>query len=160
IALSPDGKTLVGHDAGKLLFWATESGKEIKRIANGKAGLGHLQFSPDSKTLAAATGNGQVSLWDWQKEKELALPGPAQDSLDSTFHTCFSPDGRWIAVGVSWMKPLRIYETATGREIHQFDCRAMLSTFSPDGKRLAVFSQRQGAGNHPSEIRLFDSTSG
>ena len=159
VALSPDGKILAADAGGKIVCWATESGKEIKSLGTGKAGVNHLQFSPDGKLLAAGTGDGRVSIWDWQIGKELALPGAARDSLDSTFHTCFSPDGKWLAVGFWWLEPLRLYETATGREVRRFDCRAVLSTFSPDGKRLAV-SWARTAGNPENEIRLFDRTTG
>ena len=51
-----------------------------------------------------------------------------------------------------------MYETATGREVHRLDCRAMYSTFSPDSKRLAIFSQNPAGGQ--SEVRLIDLASG
>jgi RNA polymerase sigma factor (sigma-70 family) len=152
LALSPDGKTLARQAGEKVIFLATDTGKEIATLAIDKAGIHQMHFSPNSKLLALITGQGQVSLWDWRKGKKLELSKVSRDSLDSTCHAVFSWDSQLLAVGVWWMEPLRIYETATGREIHQFDCGAMQSTFSPDRKRLAVVSR--------GTIRLMDLATG
>jgi RNA polymerase sigma factor (sigma-70 family) len=162
LALAPDGKVLAGWCSEKLVFWDTESGKEIKSLATGHGVFDHLQFSPDGRILATGAGNWPVSIWDWRDGQRLTLAGPAvPQSLDSTFHFSFSPDSKRLAVCVWWMKPLCIYDTATGRELHRIDCHAISSTFSPDGKRLAICTQpAPRGGNLPKEIRLIEASNG
>jgi WD40 repeat protein len=163
LTLSPDGKTLVAHDQGMLVFWDVESGKEIKSLPGPKGNQNYLYFSPDGKTLAVGKDNWSVSLWDWQSAKERAIklavpvmqPGP-----DSTFHGSFSPDGKWFVAGASWRQPLGIFEVATGREVVRLDCSAYTSTVSPDNKRLAVSSWRDDQGKRESVLRLFELPSG
>jgi RNA polymerase sigma factor (sigma-70 family) len=162
LALSGDGRTLAGQADGKLLFWATDTGKQIQTLDAGKADIQTLDFAPDGRTLASMTGKGLVVLWDWRNGKQRQLPGEVleRQGLDSTAHVAFSPDGRLVAVGIWWMKPLRIHETATGREVRRFDGQAARSAFSPDGKRLAVLSLREKAGKSHRGIRHFDLASG
>jgi WD40 repeat protein len=158
--LSPDGTTLAGRAGTKLVFWATATGKEIRTLDTGDAGMHQLTFSPDGRLLAVTRGNGTVQLWDWQDGKERKLPGAGREGLDSTCHVAFSPDSRLIAVGVWWLEPLRIHDTATGQELYRLDCRAMRSAFSPDGKRLAISTQKTGAGKDPGEVRLLELPAG
>jgi RNA polymerase sigma factor (sigma-70 family) len=162
LALSPDGKTLAGQTDGKLLFWATDTGKQVQTLDVGKADIQTLDFAPDGRTLASMTGQGLVVLWDWRAGRQRQLPGEVleRQGLDSTAHMAFSPDGRLVAVGIWWMKPLRIHETATGREVRRFDGQAARSAFSPDGKRLAVLSLREKAGKSHRGVRHFDVASG
>jgi WD40 repeat protein len=166
VTLSPDGKTLVAHDQGKLIFWAVESGKEIKSLPAPKGDRRYLYFSPDGRTLAVGRSDWHVSFWDWQggKEREIKLAvnpnQPMQYGPDSTFHGSFSPDGKWFVAGASWQQPLGIFEVATGGEVLRLDCNAFSSTVSPDSKRLAVSSQRGEFGKRETILRLFDLPSG
>jgi hypothetical protein len=100
VTLSPDGKTLTAVDRGKLVFWEVESGKEIKTLPAPKGNLAFLWFSPDGQTLAVGTWNMQVHLMRWceGKERQIALP-LRRFGMDSTYHACFSPDGKYLAVG-------------------------------------------------------------
>jgi RNA polymerase sigma factor (sigma-70 family) len=165
VTLSPDGKTLVATDKGKLVFWEVESGKEIKSLPGPKGDYGYLYFSPDGKTLAVGRADWRVSFWDWQngKEREIKLPvkpePKIQFSMDSTFHGSFSPDGKWFVAGASWMQPLGVFEVATGREVLRLDCNAYTSTVSPDNKRLAVSSVRR-EGTREAVLRTFELSSG
>jgi WD40 repeat protein len=80
--------------------------------------------------------------------------------MDSSFHACFSPDGKWLVAGASLNEPLGVFEVASGREVHRFDCHAYTSAVSSDSKRLAVASYLNDKGGRETVIRLFDLTSG
>src|SRR5262249_22688447 len=83
-----------------------------------------------------------------------------QFSSDSSYHGSFSPDGKWFVANASSNEPLGVFEVATGREVHRFDCHALTSTVSPDSKRLAVCSRQNDRGVREMVVRLFDLASG
>ncbi|MBI3462346.1 MAG: redoxin domain-containing protein, partial [Planctomycetes bacterium] len=64
LAYSPDGRTMVSVDhEGKARFWDPRSGKLRDTVAlcpRGQQRVNHVAFSPDSRHLAAAMGNGVV----------------------------------------------------------------------------------------------------
>jgi RNA polymerase sigma factor (sigma-70 family) len=166
VTLSPDGKTLLAVDGGKLVFWEVESGKEIRTLPVPKEQVAYLWFSPDGKTLAVGRSDWRVSLWDWKagSQREIALAHhPArviQFTMDSTFHGSFSPDGKWFVASAHAQQPLGIFEVASGREVRRITARASTSTVSPDSKRLAVCSHFNDRGGRETVIRIFDLASG
>jgi WD40 repeat protein len=101
-----------------------------------------VAFSPDGKTLAAASGEpktaGAVTLWDlekrqplWTYSAEVGLPAVA-----------FSPDGKTLAVG-SYDSTALLFDVVKGEvqatiRGHAGAVRGI--AFSPDGKLLATGS--------------------
>jgi WD40 repeat protein len=76
-----------------------------------------------------------------------ALPAGAVSRLGTSrflnfgrvFSVAFSPDGKTLAAG-SWDGTVRLWEVATGKELHQFHdqkTRVRAVAFSPDGETLA-----------------------
>jgi WD40 repeat protein len=159
---SPDGKILAGLDRNQLILWDIDSGKQIKTlpVAKGEQWAG-LYFSPDSKTLILATWKPQVILWDWKKgsDRRIALP-LRKIGMDSTFHTCVSPDGKLLAGGGGYGELLCVYDLATGRELHRLSCNASTSTFSPDNKHLIVSSMQNDKKAQETVIRILDVANG
>src|SRR5262249_18954156 len=77
LALSPDGKTLVGGShrrstdgkiVGVITYWDIAGGQALATIEGHKEAILGVAFSPDGKTLASASGWGEdagvVVLWD------------------------------------------------------------------------------------------------
>ncbi|HLW64231.1 MAG TPA: WD40 repeat domain-containing protein [Gemmataceae bacterium] len=167
IDLSRDGKLLAGYDGAKLTFWDVETGKELKTLPGPGGDVGFLWFSPDNNKLAVGKiGDRGVTLCDWKnaKESHLALsqpaPNPQFGGADSTFHGGFSPDGKLFVFGIHWDQPLVVFDLASGRELHSWNCYASVSAFSPDSKRLAVSSMQNDNGERRTLIRIFDMESG
>jgi RNA polymerase sigma factor (sigma-70 family) len=157
VSLSSDGKWLAAHDNGTVFVWEVASGKEVQALPGTQGNLGYLYFSPDGKTIAIGSRD-QVVLWEWETKKRLAIPLPVRKiGLDSTFHACFSPDGRYFIAGGGHKEALCVFERRTAHEVRRFYCNARTSAVSPDSKRVAVVSARDEAG---SDLLLFDLSSG
>jgi WD40 repeat protein len=164
VSLSPDGKTLAAGDKERLVFWDVATGKEIKTLPGPKNHLAYLHFAPDGKNLAVGAWGAKASLWDWRQGKERPVPLPARKigkiGMDSSFHACFSPDGKWLVAGGGWGEALYVYELATGREVRRLRCDAFTSTVSADSKRLAVATLTNDKRVQETVLRLFDLPAG
>ena len=67
MAFSPDGKVLAtgaGFVESTIRLWDVASGKEIRRLEGHRAFISSLVFWPDGKTLASASGDQTIRLWD------------------------------------------------------------------------------------------------
>src|SRR5436190_4910569 len=103
-----------------------------------------VAFSPDSKTLASASYDGTLKLWDITTGKERATLGEYKGCLGCV---AFSPDGKTLASGAIGspdpfpdLKYVKLWDVATGkvRTTLKGDTFHVYSVaFSPDGKTLA-----------------------
>jgi RNA polymerase sigma factor (sigma-70 family) len=157
LAVSADGKSLIGVRAGKgIRIWDVVTGElRQKRELPGEA-WSSVNLSSDGKWLLRGTGGPEehLEIWDVQtgvKARELKIKGSRY-----IMPAVFSPDGKRVAaVGhrrVGDNKPsnpdnhlVRAWDLATGKEIFAIDVQNNVATsllaFTPDGKRLlATFS--------------------
>ncbi len=111
-----------------------------------------VAFSPDGRTLAAASAQSGVRLWDTATRRETArLPGGAS-------HVAFHPDGRRLATA-NMDKHVRLWDGKKGQELrilkgHSHPVRAL--AFSPDGKLLISTSKGRFEGKPEDEVVLWD----
>jgi RNA polymerase sigma factor (sigma-70 family) len=161
---SADGKILAGIDQNQLVFWDIDSGKQIKTLPGPEnVTWGQLYFSPDGKTLILGTHKPQVLLWDWQKGTNRSIDLPIRQQMwrpDSSFHSCVSPDGKYLAAQAGVLEFLCVYELATGRELHRLPCFASVSTFSADSKQLIASCTAYDKKSNETVIRVFDLANG
>jgi WD40 repeat protein len=148
IAFSPDGQTVA--TSGRFVrTWETNSGKEVNLYEVGPAGARSVRFSPDGRTLIAASFyDDSVRIFEvdtakvvrrWKKSE--AQPGPV----------ALSPDGKLLAA--LSIRTVHLRDVATGNEIRSFSVGDRSLCFSPDGKRLVT-------GSYSGEIMLFDVATG
>ena len=91
--------------------------------------------SPDSRRIAAITGDGAAVLWDWSSEKPPEEVFPADAKIATL---AWSPDGRWIAAASITDKTIRLWNVESRRPAQTFrDFPQPLSGFDPVTDRLA-----------------------
>ncbi len=149
---SRDGKLLAsGSRDGTAIIWSTETWRATQTLRNadkdsvfsqfqsGRPGMTEdVAFSPDGKTLAMASREGTVQLWDVAGGKLLATLKGHSSTVNAVV---FSPDGRTLASG-SGDQTVRLWNVETRRELLQLDSggielgQVQTLAFSPDGQHL------------------------
>ena len=127
---------------GGLRLWDAASGRNIQELAVAEQTLAKpitaLAFAPDGQTVAAATADRRLRLWETETGQELYC-GPAGSEIEAL---AFSPDGQWLAIAAdravslaATFDPERPLQRLAG---HRDAIRAV--AFSPDGRALASSS--------------------
>jgi WD40 repeat protein len=145
MAFSRDGLLLAARDDRSLRVWETRKQRLVLTISL-PFEMDSLAFSPDGKVLAVAGTEAkekeprfhEIKLWQVPSGKALGtLQGPEYCMVQSLQ---FSPDGRFVATGLS-IQASRLWDARARKEVWKQEVGNVdydILTFSSDGKQLAV----------------------
>ena len=142
VALSPDGKTLAsGDDSGTVRLWDATKGTQLLtfsvRQIESVSSISALEYSPDGKTFAAATGR-EVRIYDAATGKENAK---LLSNNGAPLSLRFSSDGKTLA-SLEFSNGVRLWDVGSGQEqwLSKNVGRAEATAigFTPEGRAIAV----------------------
>ena len=154
ISFSADGQHLIAprnrpSESGsfQLEVWDVKSGQRSAVMPQDPQRREHtgtiagLALSPDGNTLATASMDHSIRLWDLRSGRE---PTVLHGHLTEVWSVAFSPDGRTLISGAKdgsinlWPIPVTSRQDVLEGPYNP-------ESFSADGKRLAVLDQQRGA---------------
>jgi WD40 repeat protein len=128
LVFSPDGKTLAsatgGLDGekrllpGNITLWDTATGKKRAVLEGHTAWILKISCSPDGKTLASASEDGTVKLWNMETGKEIATFKGGETIRWFSF-VVFTQDGKTVVAASGGSKlqkdEVRKWDVETGK---------------------------------------------
>jgi WD40 repeat protein len=137
LTFTPNGRFLAVSIPGQaVVFFGVASGKELRRLK--AAGYQpNLAFSPDGKTVALATGNMVVRLWNVAAARDV-FPGSGHQG--QILSVAFTPDAKHL-ISSGNMGEACLWEVTSSRElaVHHFNfVNGAPVQLSADGKRVLV----------------------
>ncbi|MCB8994591.1 MAG: hypothetical protein H6538_03175 [Bacteroidales bacterium] len=130
VAFSADGKYLsCGNVDGDVLIFTADSFQLVSQLTGHTARITEIEFSPDSKTMAASSFDGKVL--SWELANLINPPIVMDDNSGFVFSLAFSPDGNTI-VSSSAEEPRLIKRPTVAAMLASQICPNLTRNFTGD----------------------------
>jgi WD40 repeat protein len=139
LCFHPDASFIAtGYDDGAIGYWDAPGHHAVfeKNLAFHKKAISAVAISPNGKTLAAASEDKTISLWDLATGKYI---GNLAGHTDRVPALVWHPSGKFL-VSAGWDATARIWDAATLQPVILFNSHATqvnAIAFSRDGRWLA-----------------------
>jgi len=157
--LDADRDTVVlrTEDEHSMEVWDLHTGKQKATLSGHSRQMFTATFNPDGRLIATGTEDGKISVWDIGSNELVRILTAGSDPL---FIPVFSPNGKLVAASYHSEKDVfgfKVWDAASGRELYSIP-NAVLPTFSPDSKVLAVIAAN--ADGPTAKFKLFNVSDG
>jgi WD40 repeat protein/predicted Ser/Thr protein kinase len=148
-AFSPDGKWLVGRDAGEknVVLWDAHTFRPVAQWQGHTGRINAIAFDRDGGRFVSASSDHTVRLWETEGQCLRVFQG----HTDEVFAAVFHPDGARIA-SAGRDRAVWLWDPASGQEVARLPGHTSYIwslAFSPDGETLI-----SGSGDFT--VRLWD----
>jgi WD40 repeat protein len=171
VAFVSGGRVLAwGLDGQSVALWEVPSGKSLAPEVAHQARVTALAFTASGKQVTSVGADGKVFVWDAATGKALRQVEIHNDDLRRLGYyygpagagryqsMALSPDGKYVCGGNNSGNTIRLWETASGKPICDFEGTQQFGNvpagvFSPDSALVAV-------GSADGTLRIWDVASG
>lgn len=149
LCFSPSGDYLAaGSNDETVCLWSVKTGQSVFQACVGHVGMVlSVAFSPNSKYVASCGIDKIIYLWCPEMGKDIAQ-GDSKSAPSVVTSISFSPDGRYIAVGIK-NGPVTVYNYKRHSIVQEYHehlhsikdpIYPVLVSFSPDGTAVAFLA--------------------
>jgi ankyrin repeat protein len=151
VAVSPDGKQLVTCGDNKTAQLRDLLSGQVQRTLKNEVAPEGFAFAPDGTTLACGASDESITLWDCRTGRRRWVSRGHTGWMGGIGLLAFSPDGSLLASaggsGFMGAQLVELWDARSGELQEEVETGTVVSAiaFSPDGKTLALGSERTGA---------------
>ncbi len=155
LAFTPDGSAIIvarnvlsERGVFVLSIWDARTGKDIGRLPESVEQIEHtgvissIAFSPDGQTLATASMDHSIRLWDFKQRKRIAT---LHGHVSEVWALAFAPDGKTILTGGK-DGSVKLWDTQRPQKEDAWSIASLPLAFSRDGHKLAALNETMDKG--------------